>query len=345
MRFGLVALRTVTSLFAIIATCQPSPAQDDAQAAQTPGQGQLGRGGFLKNLTPYQRNAVMQRVMQRRAAQKQNSNASAPPNLDSVNIKSDVSYGPAPLQKLDIYTPKDSKQKLPIVIFVHGGGWSRGDKAQGDRKDKGCAYVGQDIIMISTNYRLAPNVVHPEQARDIASAFAWVKEHASEFGGDPNRIYLMGHSAGAHLVDLIGTNDRFLAEKKLGLKDVGGVISLDTASLNLTERRNDAGPETGLVGPMIDTAFGKDPKVLKDASPTLSIQKGKSYPPFLMFCGSKRLNCVEQHKEFAKAMTAAGGQVTVKPIPLSHGDINRASGQPDSDVFKACVALIKGGAN
>jgi acetyl esterase/lipase len=244
---------------------------------------------------------------------------------------------------LDVYSPKTAqKALLPVVIFVHGGGWSRGDKNQGDRKEKGCTYVAHNIIFVSTNYRLAPAVMHPEQVEDIASSFAWVKEHASEFGGDSNRIFLMGHSAGAHLVDLLGTNEKFLAKKGLSLKNVSGVISLDTASLNLTERRNDNAPETGLVGPMIDTAFGKDPSVLKDASPTLCIKPGKTYPPFLMFCGSRRLNCITEHREFAAAMNKVGGHVTVKAVPLSHGDINRASGQTDSDVFKACVKMING---
>jgi hypothetical protein len=132
-----------------------------------------------------------------------------------------------------------------------------------------------------------------------------------------------------------------LKERGLALKDISGVISLDTASLNLEERTADQAPETGLVGPMIDAAFGKDPNVLKDGSPTLCIHPGKSYPPFLMFCGSARLNCVAQHKEFAEAMKRAGGSAVVKPVPLSHGDINRASGEPDSDIFKQCVALIK----
>lgn len=104
----------------------------------------------------------------------------------------------------------------------------------------------------------------------------------------------------------------------------------------------DSGPETGLVAPMIDAAFGKDPKVLKDASPTLCIQSGKSYPPFLMFCGSRRANGMAQHKEFADALKKVGGHVTVVPVPLSHGDINRASGQPDSEVFKGCMSMIKG---
>lgn len=330
---------------AVVLAClcpQQSPAQS---ADEAPAGAQAGSAAHpFQNLSPDKRRALIQRIMEKRAGRADSSgkNAGPPVNTDNLTFKSDIAYGPAPLQRLDLYTPKSAKGPLPIVIFVHGGGWHRGDKAQGDRKDKGTTYVNNDVIFISANYRLAPDVMHPKQVEDIASAFAWTKQHASEFGGDPKRIFLMGHSAGAQLVDLLGTNDRFLAAKGLGLKDISGVISLDTASLNLAERTKDSGPETGLVGPMIDAAFGKDPKVLQDGSPTLCIKPGKTYPPFLMFCGSSRMNCIAQHKEFSNAMKKAGGTVTVKAVPLSHGDINRASGQANNDVFKECMSMIKG---
>jgi acetyl esterase/lipase len=321
-------------------------AQDGLNDGESPAPvGRLGGGGRLQSLSPDQRRALMQRFLQKRAQQGQASQGVIQPaNINDVSIKQDIPYGKDPLQRLDIYTPKDgAKTALPIVIFVHGGGWSRGDKNQGDRKTKGCAYVAKGIIFVSANYRLAPNVMHPAQVQDIAAAFAWVKNHASEFGGDSHRIFLMGHSAGAHLVDLLGTNDKYLAEQGLTLKDISGVISLDTASLNLTERRNDSSAEIGLVGPMIDTAFGKNPEVLKDGSPTLNIHAGKSYPPFLMFCGSRRTDCVQQHKEFEAAMKKVGGSVTVVPVPLSHADVNRASGQPGTDVYNGCMQMILGG--
>ncbi|HEY9678567.1 MAG TPA: alpha/beta hydrolase [Drouetiella sp.] len=318
----------------------------NAQGAAPGGMGGRFRNGSRwQSLSPEQKKQIIQRVRARRQAGATGMNSqAAPANLDNVAIQNDVAYGADPLQRLDVYSPKNksANQALPICIFVHGGGWSRGDKNQGDRKTKGCAYVAENIVFVSTNYRLAPNVMHPKQVQDIAQAIAWVKKHAPEFGGDPNKIFIMGHSAGAHLVDLVATNDKYLTEAGLSLKDIKGVISLDTASLNLTTRRNDDGPETGLVGPMIDTAFGKDPAVLKDGSPTLSIKPGKTYPPFLMFCGSRRTNCVQQHRDFEAAMHKVGGQVTVTPVPLSHADVNRASGQPGTEVYKGCMQMIKG---
>ncbi|MBX9724901.1 MAG: alpha/beta hydrolase [Candidatus Obscuribacterales bacterium] len=259
-----------------------------------------------------------------------------------VAVQHDLAYGKEPRQKLDVYAPKDKKTLHPIVLFVHGGGWRVGNKSQ--QVDKGAVFASNGVVFVSTNYRLAPEVQHPLQIQDIASAFAWVKKHAAEFGGDPDKIFLMGHSAGAQLVDLLGTNDRFLLEQELSLKDVKGVISLDTASLNLGERSKESTAEGAMVGDMIKSAFGTDPKVLADASPTLCIKTGKSYPPFLMFCGERRTSCVAQHGKFEAALKKAGGTVKVYPVPLSHGAISQAAGQEDTDIFKKSMALIKSGA-
>jgi arylformamidase len=253
-----------------------------------------------------------------------------------------VAYGNAPLEKLDIYSPKNANPNLPILFFVHGGGWSNGDKAQKDHAAKGAAYTDDGIVFVSVNYGLAPQVTYPKLMQDIADAFAYVHTHATEFGGNPSRIYLMGHSAGAHLVDLLATNDRFLVGKGLSLSNISGVVSLDTASLDLAKRKNDESAEGELVGGMIDKAFGADPKVLADASPFESIKSGKKYPPFLMYCGAKRPTCLEQHRAFSNALLKVGGQVTVNKVDLSHRDINLQSGEPNSEIFKSVVRLING---
>jgi acetyl esterase/lipase len=290
------------------------------------------------------RREKMIQIMRARAAARRGSTSpsATAPSAAKANVKvtSDVAYGTDPLQRLDIYAPKTAKESLPVVFFLHGGGWSIGDK--GRIADKGNVYPENGVIFISVNYRLAPKVMHPQQIQDTALAFSWVKNHVSEFGGDPNRLYLMGHSAGAQLVDLLATNDRYLIEKGLTLKDIKGVISLDTASLNLAERKAEDTREANIVGGMIDAAFGTDPKTLADASPTLAIHPGKQYPPFLMFCGEKRASCQVQHKKFSDALTKAGGQVSIKVVPLSHSEINQAAGQTDSSIFKDSLKFIKG---
>ena len=331
------------------AHAQDAAGSDSNQSSGGTGQGML-RARF-QSMSPADKAAFLNRMRQARAARSGNQNNSesnsnqSPANSTrnaSYILRSDVAYGNAPLEKLDIYSPKNAKPNLPILFFVHGGGWSNGDKAQKDHAAKGAAYTDNGIILISVNYGLAPQVTYPKLMQDIADAFAYVHTHATEFGGDPSRIYVMGHSAGAHLVDLLATNDRFLGGKGLSLSNINGVVSLDTASLDLAKRKNDESAEGELVGGMIDKAFGADPKVLADASPFESIKSGKKYPPFLMYCGAKRPTCLEQHKAFSNALQKVGGQVTVNKVDLSHRDINLQSGEPNSEIFKSVVRMING---
>jgi acetyl esterase/lipase len=252
----------------------------------------------------------------------------------------DVAYGSDPLQKLDVYAPAKGSPPGPVILFAHGGGWKRGDKKQ--HGAKGAAYSSHGVLFISTNYRLAPNVMHPKEIQDIAGAFAWTKAHAAEYGGDPNRIYVMGHSAGAHLVDLLATNDKYLEEKGLKLSDVKGCISLDTASLDLTERASLPGPASKMVADMIKNAFGTDPKVLTEASPLLQLHTGKTYPKFLMICSGNRRDSLAAHKQFEKAVHDAGGSVITKVVPLNHGEISQAAGNEKTDVFTQILAFVEG---
>jgi acetyl esterase/lipase len=196
---------------------------------------------------------------------------------------------------------------------------------------------------VNANYGLAPQVVHPQQVLDVAKAIKYAVDHAPEWGGDPDRIFLMGHSAGAHLVDLVATNQRFLQQVGVKPTSIKGVISLDTASLDLLKRTSETSFEGQHVGAMIEQAFGKDPEMLKDGSPTLNIHKGSYYPPFLMFCGERRRSCLEQHQEFARQLKGVGAKVVIKPVPLSHRDINLAAGNGGAEIFKASKAFIESG--
>jgi acetyl esterase/lipase len=121
----------------------------------------------------------------------------------------------------------------------------------------------------------------------VQNAFAAIDPNPVKVARDPSRIFIMGHSAGAQLVDLLATNGKYLQEQGLNTGNIKGLISLDTARLNLQERLSEDTVEGRMVGGMIKSAFGTDPSVLADASATLAIKSGASYPPFLMFCGKK----------------------------------------------------------
>jgi acetyl esterase/lipase len=123
---------------------------------------------------------------------------------------------------LDLYLPE--RRSFPVVVFAHGGSWYRGNKAMHGYLGVFLAKHGIGAALV--NYRLAPRVRHPGPAQDLARAFAWVHEHIAEYGGDPDRLFLSGHSAGGHLCSLLGTNEDFLAAEKLSFGHVRGVISI-----------------------------------------------------------------------------------------------------------------------
>ena len=97
---------------------------------------------------------------------------------------------------LDVYTTTESKNQ-PIVFWIHGGGWQRGDKS--DVAAKPWAFLDRGFVFVSTNYRFVPNVTIKQIAEDLAKAIRWIHDHAREYGGDPKTIFVMGHSAGASL--------------------------------------------------------------------------------------------------------------------------------------------------
>src|SRR5207253_4162052 len=110
-------------------------------------------------------------------------------------------------QVLDVYAPQNARN-LPVVFWIHGGGWQTGDKT--DVQIKPQAFMDKGFVFVSTNYRLLPSVDMATIVRDVAKSIHWVHEHIAEYGGDPKRLLIMGHSAGAQLAALICTDDRYL---------------------------------------------------------------------------------------------------------------------------------------
>src|SRR5438309_9172949 len=132
------------------------------------------------------------------------------------DVKRDIPYAdPADArQVLDVYAPHDARN-LPVVFWIHGGGWQTGDKTSVQIKPQ--FFTDRGFVFVSTNYRLLPSVDMATIVRDIAKSIRWVHEHIAEHGGDPTRLFIMGHSAGAQLAALICTDDRYLKAEGLSL--------------------------------------------------------------------------------------------------------------------------------
>src|SRR5262245_17204507 len=141
------------------------------------------------------------------------------------DVQRDIPYGDkAERQLLDVYTPKNAKD-LPVVFWIHGGGWQTGDKKEIQIKPQ--AFMDQRFVFVSTNYRLLPAVDMGTLIRDVAKAVRWVHEHVGEHGGDPKRLFVMGHSAGAQLAALICIDDRYLKAEGVPLADIKGCVPVD----------------------------------------------------------------------------------------------------------------------
>jgi acetyl esterase/lipase len=164
--------------------------------------------------------------------------ANAPAVFGAFERKVDIAYGSDPRQKLDIYLPSARQEQdgapaprasvtaaaRPIVIFWYGGSWQRGSKS--DYRFVGAALAERGYITVLPDYRLYPEVKFPAFLDDAAHAVAWVQQHAQEFGGDPHRIVLMGHSAGAHTAAYLAFNHEFLAKRGANPDWIAGLVGL-----------------------------------------------------------------------------------------------------------------------
>lgn len=203
--------------------------------------------------------------------------------------------------KLDLFLPRlpDGAAKPPLVMFVHGGAWRSGDRAR--YGELGLTFAGRGVACAVISYRLSPAVTHPAHVEDVAAAFHWVAGHADEHGYDRAKVFLCGHSAGAHLVALLATDARYLAVHGLTPKDIRGVVPI-------------SGPfDVSADMPLLVTAFGGDAEVRRDASPMQHVTKDA--PPFLVLWADGDMTGLPlSGRTFAAALRRAGANATSAEI-------------------------------
>ena len=245
-----------------------------------------------------------------------------------------------PLQALDLYLPAEKSPKpRPIFILIHGGGWSAGDKANSHFVDPKTSWlVDGGYLVASINYRLAPAVKHPGQVEDVCRAIAWMQKHAAKYGGDPERIYLLGHSAGAQLAALAAVDVPRLEAAGVAPKSIRGVVLLDGAGYDIPLQYAPM-REGSLMEKMYRHAFTDDPEKQRDASPVHRITDDP--PPFLILFVARRPDSKRQSHLLAEALIAKGGKAKVLPVDKTHGTINADCGKPDDPVTKAINAFLR----
>lgn len=239
-----------------------------------------------------------------------------------TRVERDIAYGPHPKHRFDVYLPAQVQPGAPILFMVHGGGWRMGDKdSRGVAGNKAAHWLAKGFVFVSTNNRLLPDADPVQQARDVAAAVAAVQARATQWGADPQRMVLMGHSAGAHLVALLGASPSLLAGA--GARAPRGVVSLDSAAMDVPEMMRKP-----LLPDLYNNAFGTDRAFWMAASP--SHQLTRNGLPMLIVCSGRRADACPQGRALTEKAAGLGVPMQVLPQDLSHGEINHDLGEPSA---------------
>ena len=249
-------------------------------------------------------------------------------------------YGADPLQVLDLWPAQGATRPAPLVVFVHGGGWTRGSKDNASGAWKAPHYTGKGYAYAAINYRLVPNATVKDQAADVAAALQYLIDHAAALGIDPTRIVLMGHSAGAHLVALVGTDERYLRAAGLSFASLKGVIPIDGAAYDVACQIKDGG---NFMRDTYISAFGSDPARQQALSPTFMAARPNA-PAFLLI-HVQRKDGIAQNEALEAALRNAGTHVTRQSFPgeglRGHMAINRSLGDPAYAATRVVDAWLK----
>jgi acetyl esterase/lipase len=219
-----------------------------------------------------------------------------------VVATTDLSYGPDARQTLDVYR-RQTTHNAPVMLFWYGGSWQHGDKDY--YRFVGASLARRGFLAIMPDYRLAPDHAFPAFVEDAASAVRWARDHAEAYGGDPDRIYISGHSAGGHSALMLALDPQYLGEVGLAPSDITGVVSL-------------AGP-TGLENLRGKGLRGVFPQAVPDRafSPVaLALSHAVDTPPILLMTGlDDDVIYASSVAKLADAIRAGGGTATVEAYP------------------------------
>jgi acetyl esterase/lipase len=248
--------------------------------------------------------------------------------VNNIRYISSAAY-PNDLDKLDLYLPAGTTG-VPVIVWIHGGALTQDDKnlevATGQR------FAQAGIATATVNYRLSPAVSHPAHVQDAAASFAWVKKHIAEYGGDPNQVFLVGHSAGAYLAQLLVTDERYLKAHGLSARDVRGVVPI--SAFFWVEKE-------GVAPDRPKSVWGTDPQVWIDASPAHHLRANLP-PTLIIYADRDEPWRRQQNVDMASAMKAAGSAaVDVVMIPdRTHMGIWHRLGEAGDPASERVIAFV-----
>jgi len=261
----------------------------------------------------------------------------APASCASVKLTEGCAYGANALQKLDIYSDSEAKvNKRPVVIYIHGGGFVSGDRISsvGSMPQ---FFNGNGYIFVSIDYRLSPQYRYPAHVQDLARAIAWVKAHIGAYGGNGEKIFLLGHSAGAQMAALVTSDEQFLRKEGTGINAVSGVVLLDGGAYDVT-----ASLLSKSERPVNSQAFSNNPAVWRQASPMSHVKAGKHMPPYLIFYVAGTRQGAGQSIKLSRLLEHSHVPVILKKIDhKNHRTLNYDLGRPDDWQKKLVIDFLQ----
>lgn len=244
---------------------------------------------------------------------------------------------------LDVYAP-ESATNLPVVFWIHGGGWEKGERTSVQEKPQ--AFVEKGFVFVSTGYRLLPEVDMGTLIRDVAKSLGWVRTHIAEYGGDPQRIFVMGHSAGAQLAALICTDERYLQAEGVPFSALRGCVPVDGDTYDIpaiietaeTRRRvhGQPQPKNGH-----REKFGNAPAKHRDFSAVTHVAKNKGIPPFLILHVADHPDTTAQAQHFGAVLKEAGVPTRIFGArDTNHTKVNANLGLPEDPATKTLFEFV-----
>ena len=258
----------------------------------------------------------------------------------------DVPYGTVhERQVLDVHAPAGAKN-LPVVLWIHGGGWQTGDKSMVALKPK--AFMDAGLVFVSINHRLLPSVEMEAITSDVAKALGWVHKNIAIHGGDPRRVLVMGHSSGGQLAALMCTDDRLAKSEGFSLTIIKGCVPVDADTFDIPAIIEVAEARARVHDLPLPTyghrmKFGDDPAKHRDFSAVTHIAANKGIPPFLILHIAGHPDTGAQARRLAAVLERAG--ISAKVVAgreATHASINDNIGAPNDPVTTALFAFVAG---
>jgi arylformamidase len=237
------------------------------------------------------------------------------------------------LNMLNVYMPKKGSNS-PMVVWVHGGSLTSGDKD--NVLNKAEYFTARGYVFVSVNYRLSPDVKHPVHAQDVADALVWLHENARHYSADPEKLFMIGHSAGAHLAALVSIDQKYLEKSGGNLSILDGVVLLDGTGYDINQLMKNASTK---MKEWYAESYGKTKKDWDQASPVNFIRSENNIPPFMIAYADEEEPSKKQAMLLAKKLSEASVENKVfhyekKNTSSINKELGKETDKPTEDVYR-----------